>query len=135
MANSFIYELTMALVPGALAGYYFGLLMAKQAKFNALKHEALRCVRVIDYMGDERRTDFQHTERVKELHLIASELFHLKHRGAGEKLLIIVRQVTDLIASSREVPVETTASNFARWQKELRALRPGWRFILPWGQI
>jgi hypothetical protein len=135
MANGFVYELAMALVPGALAGYYSGLLMAKQAKFNSLKHESLRCIRLIDYMGDERRTDLQHTDRVKELHLIASELFHLKHRSAGEKLLIIARQVTALIASARDVPVETVAANFAQWQKELRALRPDWRFFLPWGQI
>ena len=67
MANGFVYELAMALVPGALAGYYSGLLMAKQAKFNSLKHESLRCIRLIDYMGDDAPAHCVHVERVHNL--------------------------------------------------------------------
>ncbi|GAA4788417.1 hypothetical protein [Lysobacter hankyongensis] len=137
MPNSFAYELTMALVPGAVAGYYSGLLMAKQAKFNSLKHEALRCVRAINYVGDEVQTNLQRADRVDDLHLIAFELLLLKHRRAGEGMLALARRAESLVASCKlgKVPVEQVMASLSQWQEDIRALRPGLRFLLPWGQI
>ncbi|MCD9124932.1 hypothetical protein [Luteimonas fraxinea] len=137
MSNNFAYDLVMALVPGTIAGYYAGLLTAKQAKFSALKSEALRCVRSIDYIGDESRTDLHSTKRSEDLHLIASELLQLKHRKAGEKLLAISGEVANVVASCSmsNVPVQGVISKIRFWQEQIRALRPGLRFFVPWGQI
>lgn len=137
MPNAFAYDLAMALIPGSIAGYYSGLLMAKQAKFNSLKHEALRCIRVINFVGDEYQTSLQRADRVNDLHLIASELLHLRHRGAGMALLDIARGAESLVASCNQgsVPVQTVMSNLDGWQKRIRSLRPGMRFFMPWGQI
>ena len=137
MANSFMYDVAMALIPGTAAGYYSGLLMSKQAKFNSLKHEALRCIRVINFVGDEQRSELSNTERVNDLHLIASEYFHLKHQRAGEGMLIIAREAGATLASSKltAISVESFMAQAEQWQKQIRALRPGPRFLLPWGQI
>lgn len=136
MANSFVYELAMALVPGAVAGYYSGLLMAKQAKFNSLKHEALRCIRRIDYLPQGVGTALRETDRVKDLLLIASELFHLRHRRAGENLMAIAKHASQLINGGHATtPVDAVQAQVEDWQRRIRQLRPGWRFILPWGQI
>lgn len=137
MPSTFAYDITMALIPGAVAGYYSGLLMSKQAKFNSLKHEALRCVRSINYIGDDQRTDLEGYERVNDLHLIASELLHLRHRRAGENMLKIAREAETMVASCKlsNVSVNDVMSSLDQWQERTRALRPGPRFFLPWGQI
>jgi DNA polymerase III delta subunit len=137
MTNNFASDLMMALVPGTVAGYYAGLLTAKQSKFSALKSEALRCVRSINYIGDEQQTDLHKTERSEELYLIASEFLQLKHRRAGENLLTIAGEVAKLVASCQmsSVPVQGVMSNITQWQERIRALRPGLRFFLPWGKI
>lgn len=85
--TSLAYDLLMALIPGTAAGYYSGLLMAKLSKFNALKYEALRAIRSINYMGDASNTQIISSDKSEELHLIASELFLLKHKGAGISLM------------------------------------------------
>jgi hypothetical protein len=127
----------MALIPGAVAGYYAGLLMAKQSKFNALKYEALRCVRSINYVGDYTGTVLLKYERVNELHLIASEMLHLKHKKAGDEMLALARTAEDLVADCRlgKVSVKVVIAELAHWQQAIRCLRPGFRFLLPWGQI
>lgn len=137
MTNGFAYDLVMALVPGAIAGYYSGLLMAKQAKFNSLKHEALRCVRSINCVGDDTQTSLQRTDRVNDLHLISSELLHLKHKRAGLNFLQISREAGNLVASCElgNVPFQKVMESLEQWQKSIRAARPGLRFLLPWGQI
>lgn len=136
MADHFGYDLVMALIPGAAAGYYSGLLMAKQAKFNSLKHEALRCIRRIDYVPQGPGTALRETDRVKELFLIASELFHLRHRRAGESLMAIATSASQLANRGHATtPIEAVQAQIEDWQLRIRQIRPGWRFILPWGQI
>ena len=137
MSNDFAYDLAMALIPGTVAGYYAGLLTAKQAKFNSLKSEALRCVRSINYIGDDQKTDLHKTEKSEDLHLIASELLQLKHRRAGEQLLEIAGEIANVVASCQlsSLPVHGVMSNLEKWQERIRALRPGVRFLVPWGQL
>lgn len=137
MTDTFVYDLVMALIPGTIAGYYSGLLMAKQTKFNSLKHEALRCIRSVNYVGDDKSTQFQKHERLEDLHLVASELLHLKHRRAGEKVLNISYEAGNMVASFEpaRIDVATVRENMEKWQKQIRELRPGLRFLLPWGQI
>jgi len=137
MPSNLVYDVAMALVPGAISGYYSGLLMAKQAKFNSLKHEALRCIRVINYVGDETRTSLQRADRVNELHLISSELLLLKHRRAGVSLLDLSREAENLVATCElgSVPLQQVMQSLHLWQEKIRALRPDVRFFLPWGQI
>jgi|SRR5690606_2677990 len=137
MSSSFAYDLSMALIPGAVAGYYAGLLMAKQSKFNALKYEALRCVRSINYVGDDDGTVLLKDERVDELHLIASEMLHLKHKRAGGNMLALARTAENLVAECKlgKVSVHVVMAELERWQRTIRGLRPGLRFVLPWGQI
>ncbi|WP_185814577.1 hypothetical protein [Xanthomonas sp. SS] len=137
MGTSVAYDLVMALVPGSAAGYYAGLLMAKQSKFNSLKYEALRIVRGINYIRDDARTQILKSDKVEDLHLIASELFQLKHKTAGEKVLLVSREVSNAIASCEisNYSAESLMENIATWQKQLREIRVSKRFFLPWGQI
>jgi hypothetical protein len=136
MANSFIYDLAMALIPGAVAGYYVGLLMAKHAKFNSLKHEALRCIRRIDYLPQGHGSALREVNWVKELPQIASELFHLKHRRAGEDLMAIATRASQLANGGHATaPIGAVQAQVEDWQRRVRQMRPGWRYVLPWGQI
>jgi hypothetical protein len=137
MGQNFAYDLTMALIPGAVAGYYAGLLIAKLSKFNSLKYEALRAVRGIDYMGDATNTQILKSNKVEDLHLIGSELFQLKHTNAGETVSRVSGETLNAIAtcSMTSYSVETMKQNISSWQKQLRLMRVGWRFFLPWGQI
>jgi len=137
MGTNFAYDLTMALIPGAIAGYYAGLLTAKLSKFNSLKYEALRAVMGINYMGDATSTQIPKSDKVQDLHLIGSELFQLKHKSAGTAVSRIGGEILNAIATCgmTSYSVETMNQNIASWQKQLRAARVGGRFFLPWGQI
>ncbi|TAH74314.1 hypothetical protein [Pseudoxanthomonas winnipegensis] len=127
----------MALVPGTVAGYYSGLLMAKLSKFNALKYEALRAVRSINYMGDDQGTLILRSDKVEDLHLIAAELFSLHHKTAGMTVRAVSNDLLNAIAAceSSAYAVEKLQAQLTVLQRQLRAIRPSMRFFLPWGQI
>lgn len=135
--SSFGYDLVMALVPGTVAGYYSGLLMAKLSKFNALKYEAFRVVRSINYIGDDQSTQILRSDKVEDLHLIAAELFSLKHQSAGKQVMAVSNELLNAVASCENVgySVEKFKAQISDWQGRLRAIKPSRRFFLPWGQI
>ncbi|AIL09894.1 MULTISPECIES: hypothetical protein [Stenotrophomonas] len=135
--TSLAYDLLMALIPGTAAGYYSGLLMAKLSKFNALKYEALRAIRSINYMGDASNTQIISSDKSEELHLIASELFLLKHKGAGISLMQVSNELLNSIAACKHSahPVDSFIKQISDWQARIRGLKVGRRFFLPWGQI
>jgi hypothetical protein len=127
----------MALVPGTVAGYYSGLLMAKLSNFNALKYEALRVVRSIDYTGGEQSTQITRSDNVGDLHLIAAELFSLKHQIAGARVMAVSNELLNAIACCERgsYPVNNFVAQISEWQKLIRSAKPSRRFFLPWGQI
>jgi len=135
--NNFCYDLAMALIPGTIAGYYSGLLMAKVSKFNSLKFEALRIVRSINFVGDSQITSVTRSDKVQDLHLIASELLLLKHKKSGMKVLEISNEVLNAVAACELAPydVQLFGKQVASWQLRLRGIKPGARILLPWGQI
>jgi hypothetical protein len=137
MGCSVAYDLLMALVPGTAAGYYSGLLMAKQSKFNSLKYEALRIVRGINYIGDDEKTQILRSDRVDDLHLIAFELLQLKHTNAGTAVLRISNEILDAIASCNHATcsAKSLSQQIKAWQEQLREMRVDKNFYLPWGQI
>ncbi|WP_434990943.1 hypothetical protein [Xanthomonas melonis] len=134
---AFGYDLAMALVPGTVAGYYSGLLMAKLSKFNALKYEALRVVRSINYVGDGPRTQILRSDKAEDLHLIASELLSLQHKAAGMLVMDVGNGLLDAIAAceNSNYSVEKLQAQISDWQKQIREIKPSKRFFLPWGQI
>lgn len=137
MTTDLAYDISLALVTGVAAGYYSGLLIAKLSKFNSLKYEALRVVRGINYIGDRANTQILKSDKVDDLHLIASELLHLKHKMAGRAVLRISVEVSNVLASCGEAsyPAEQIMKDISNWQQQLRELRVSPRVGLPWGQI
>ncbi|WP_313204259.1 hypothetical protein [Stenotrophomonas sp.] len=135
--SSFYYDLAMALIPGTIAGYYSGLLMAKVNKFNSLKFEALRVVRSINYLGDSKNTSVTRSEKTQDLHLIASELLMFKHQKSGMKVMAISNDVLDTLAACEFAPYDVALfeKQIAKWQLTLRGIKPSARLLLPWGQI
>ncbi|MCC8445365.1 hypothetical protein [Xanthomonas translucens] len=133
----FGYDLVMAFVPGTVAGYYSGLLMAKLSKFNTLKYEALRVVRSINYIGDGPRTQILRSDKAEDLHLIASELLSLRHKAAGMMVMAVSNNLLNAIAAceSSTYAVEKLQAQISDWQKQIREIKPSKRFFLPWGQI
>ncbi|WP_267106137.1 hypothetical protein [Xanthomonas sacchari] len=135
--SDFGYDLVMALVPGTVAGYYSGLLMAKLSKFNALKYEALRAVRSVNYMGDDQGTQILRSDKVEDLHLIASELLSLRHKTAGMTVVAVSNDLLNAIAAceTSSYDAKKLQAQLTAWQGQLRAIKPSMRFFLPWGQI
>jgi hypothetical protein len=127
----------MALVPGTVAGYYSGLLMAKLSKFNTLKYEALRAIRSINYMGDDQRTQILQSDKAEDLYLIASELLSLRHKKAGMTVTLVGKDLLNAIAAckSSSYAAEKLQTQISEWQRQIREINPSKRFFLPWGQI
>ncbi|WP_295843547.1 hypothetical protein [uncultured Xanthomonas sp.] len=134
---SFGYDLAMALIPGSMAGYYSGLLIAKLSKFNALKYEALRAVRSVNHMGDDQGTQILRSDKVEDLHLIASELFSLQHKTAGMTVMAVSNDLLNAIAAceTSSYDAKKLQAQLTARQGQLRAIKPSMRFFLPWGQI
>jgi hypothetical protein len=131
------YEWFMALIPGALSGYYVWLLTTKYGKFNSLKYEALRIIRRIEYAGSEDEILVTRSENLEEVQYIGGELLTLKHRRAGKELFVLSAELLGVVEECRSRNFSAFKMNalMSNWQKQVRSLRPGANFFVPWGQI
>ena len=137
MPPTFIYDLLMALIPGAIGGYYAALLISKYAKFNSLKYEALRLVRKIEYFGNHDSITITRADNLEEIQYISSELLTLKHRKAGKALFVLSAEILGIKEDCASGKISGFKMNeyISKWQSSIRKLRPGLNLFVPWGQL
>jgi hypothetical protein len=128
-------SLLLSLPLGVLSGGYSSLVVTKYARFSELRREALRAIRSIDFIGSGEHVEVSKTERLSDLPLIASDLFALGHRTAGETInsLFDVILGSNLLATAGKISAPEYGKQYLSWQVQARSIGPNRRIYLPWG--
>ncbi|NYZ62569.1 hypothetical protein [Luteimonas deserti] len=135
MTKDSLFALLLSLPIGIVSGLYSSLVVTKYARFSELRREALRIIRSIDYIGDETHMTIREPRSLSSLALIASDLYGLGHRPAGDK----VKSLYDIILGANRSVVSgamvthTYMAQHADWQRQVREIGPNKRIYLPWG--
>jgi len=124
-----VIEIAIALV----TGLYAGAIVARMARFSALKNEALRLARAIDTIPEERAlTQIQQANI--QFALISSDLYYLGHTLAGNVLSKLSHEFDDVIGS-RRIPADFV-EYYEKWQVMIRTMPPSrWSIFRPWIDI
>jgi hypothetical protein len=124
-----VIEIAIALV----TGLYAGAIVARMARFSALKNEALRLARAIDTIPEERAlTQIQRANT--QFTLISSDLYYLGHRRAGDVLNKVSHEFGQFIGSQR-IPANFLEC-YEKWQVMIRTMPPRrWSIFKPWIDI
>lgn len=125
-------DISIAISTNLLAGLYAGLVVARAARFGALKNEAKRLVQTIDWVPSDPRLESAIIKQIEQMNaqfsLISSELYFLKHLAAGDT---INRLSADFgrISGTRRLG-ENFAEQYVGWQQTIRKMPPNWRAVL-----
>lgn len=125
-------NVVIAIITLVLGGY-IGLVTARYVKFTALRDEALRIVRGIEYgcEGDKpvRKIKGYDPNRFT---LIGSDLFTAKHKNAGHCILDLHRSLSDIVhkAEHSGAPISEVSEIDLDAQKKIRKVAPNIRALL-----
>ena len=86
MSADSILSLLLGIPIGIISGLYTGIIVTRYARFAELRNETLRIIRSIDFVHEAPNILVSNDQDVSKLALIASDLFFLSHRTAGEKV-------------------------------------------------
>lgn len=131
MQSDTIISLILALPIGVVTGLYSGVIVSRYSRFADLRNQLLRIIRTIDYMQEQGRVDIKNDQDVAKTTLIASDLFFLKHRRAGE-VVSALRSDMDhmkILAMSGQTDVSGYEESYKKWQKIANDLTPN-RLVL-----
>lgn len=135
MTKDSLLALLLSLPIGIVSGLYSSLVVTKYARFSELRREALRIIRSIDYIGDDKQMIVQEPGNLGSLALIASDLYGLGHRSAGDtvsSLYNIILGSNSSVVSGTMAP-QTYMAHHSDWQRQVREIGPNKRIYLPWG--
>lgn len=127
------WDLVIEIAIALLTGLYAGAIVARMARFSALKNEALRLARAIDTIPEERALR-QIQQGNTQFALISSDLYYLKHTRAGDVLNEVSHEFGQFIGS-RRIPTNF-GEYYERWQVMIRKMPPSrWSIFKPWIDI
>jgi hypothetical protein len=135
MSKESLFALLFSLPIGIVSGLYSSLVVTKYARFSELRREALRIVRSINYIGDDTQLTVQEPSNLGSLALIASDLYGLGHRSAGDTVNLlydIILGANQSVVSGSMTPSAYMAQH-SDWQRQVREIGPNKRIYLPWG--
>jgi hypothetical protein len=124
------------MITGVMSGLYTAFVSERVQRFYQIRNEALRRIRSIDFIFDDpnfkaTRTNMQLADAQHEFGLLASELYGLGHKRAGDVLKKMANEFAS-IGSMPSVPSDFEET-YSRWQTELRGLPPSrWVYYRPW---
>src|SRR5437867_4016993 len=102
---SFAIQLTIALGTNLVAGLYSGMIVARVMQFRALRSEALRLVRAIDFVPGDPTMDRRTIDAVRRTNvqftLISSELYSMGYEQAGDAINRVSRDFDRILGSQR----------------------------------
>jgi len=124
MLSDTVISLLASIPIGIATGGYSSLIVAKYSRFANLKNEALRIIRGIEFIGNEEKLELSYAPKRENLSLIASELFFLGHREAGEKISEIDNDLSNKIylAENGKIGIKEFESSYNSWQKSARTI-------------
>nr|WP_312231724.1 hypothetical protein [Pseudomonas sp.] len=129
-------SLLVGLILSLPIGLYSGIIIARYSKFSELRDEALRIVRTISYMQEERKIIVSEKNDLPKLTLISSELLFRQHQKAADSIITLSAAIADTNheAESGKTPIETYEQRYLHWQKIVRELQPSIRriFAIAW---
>ncbi|MBD9437962.1 hypothetical protein IB223_17825 [Pseudoxanthomonas sp. PXM03] len=135
MTNDSLFALILSLPIGIVSGLYSSLIVTKYARFSELRREALRIIRSINYIGDGAQMTVQEPANLSYLALIASDLYGLGHRSAGDTINSLYDTILGANRSVMSGAMDplTYISQHGDWQRQAREIDPNKRIYLPWG--
>lgn len=135
MTSDSLLALILSLPIGIASGLYSSLIVTKYARFSELRREALRIIRLINYIGDDTRVTVQEPANLSSLALIASDLYGLGHPSAGGTINSLYDAILGANRSvlSGAMDLRTYASQHGEWQRQARDIDPNMKIYLPWG--
>lgn len=135
MTNDSLLSLVLSLPIGIVSGLYSSLIVTKYARFSELRREALRIIRSINYIGDDQHMTVQEPANLSSLAQIASDLYGLGHRSAGDTVNSLYDAIlgANRAVMSGAIDPRTYMSQHDDWQRQAREVDPDKRIYLPWG--
>lgn len=122
-------EIAIALV----TGLYSGAIVARMARFSALKNEALRLARGIDTIPEAPALS-QIQQANIQFALISSDLYYLGHTRAGDVLNKVSHEFGQFIGA-QQIPADFS-EYYEKWQVMIRTMPPSrWSIFKPWISI
>ena len=138
MSADSILSLLLGIPIGIISGLYTGIIVTRYARFAELRNETLRIIRSIDFVHEAPKILVSNDQDVSKLALIASDLFFLSHRTAGEKVNELSKNIpaTNYEARSGRISIGEYGDRYSRWQTIARELPPSKRVIWSlWGKL
>ncbi|MGY1425223.1 hypothetical protein [Lysobacter sp. A289] len=135
MSKESLVSLLLSLPIGIVSGLYSSLIVTKYARFSELRREALRIIRSINYIGDDTKLQVTEPSNLSALSLIASDLYGLGHRAAGDTISSLYDIIlgASMAASSGFITPAAYMTQHGDWQRRAREIGPNKRIYLPWG--
>jgi hypothetical protein len=136
---SILLSIPVSLICGIISGLYTGLIVTRYSRFSALRNEALRIIRVIDFIDEKEYINISNTDDVGKIFLIAMDLEFLGHEKAANKLYKISNEITSVNyeAGIGKINYSEYHEGFRLWQVNARSISPSKKvvFSLMWGNL
>ncbi len=131
MQSDTIISLILALPIGVITGLYSGLIVSRYIRFSDLRNELLRIIRSIDFVQEEKHIYIFNDQDIVKIPLIASDLFFLQHKKAGEIVCDLRKAIdqTKILAIAGEMDISMYEEAYSQWQKMANKLPPN-RLVL-----
>ena len=138
MQSDTIISLILAVPIGIITGLYSGFIISRYIRFSDLRNQLIRIIRSIEYIQEENYVAIQNDQDVAKIPLIASDLFFLKHKNAGEivtKLRSSIDQMK-ILAASGQIDVLAYDDSYKQWQTIVNNLTPNRAVLLSfWSRL
>ncbi|MEA9885243.1 hypothetical protein VDG05_12965 [Xanthomonas campestris pv. raphani] len=119
-------ELLTNILVGVMTGLLSSWLVTKFARFSSVRGEALRIVKRIDYIWEMGPKFFNHESSSSDLFILASDLLYLGHGLAGDKLIAISQDLTQVLSDAQagKLSYEDFDKRYNEFQSRVRLLLP-----------
>lgn len=127
---SLVISLVTGLVTGIITGVISGYYVTRMARFTDLRNEVRQIVWGIEFMYHEGSTPQIRENRPVDkgkLVYVSAELYSLKHKGAGNAVLALQKEITETLQNPPTNFAEMY-KRYSNWQQVCRELKPN-RFL------
>lgn len=138
MSQETILSLLLSIPIGIIGGLYAGIIVARYQRFADLRLQAKKIVLEIDFIWEETKTVFPRRKETPELQAIATDLFFLQHKSAGNSVLELSQSIHTSITDVElgRMNSKTFADRYQSWQHQMRSLAPStWQILRIWGGL
>jgi len=119
-------SLITGIIAGVITGLITGYCVTRMARFADLRNDARRIVWGIEFMYHGGSTpQIRENRPVGELAYVSAELYSLKHKGAGDTILALLKEIRGTLQSPPTTCAEMN-ERYSNWQRICRELKPNW---------